>query len=56
MADLTTVIHETISGVKIVKAFGMEKFENQKFVNETNGLRRIFFLALSFIIMAIPKY
>ena len=42
MADLTTVIHETISGVKIVKAFGMEKFENQKFVNETNGLRRIF--------------
>lgn len=42
MADLTTVIHETISGVKIVKAFGMEKFENQKFINETNGLRRIF--------------
>ncbi len=42
MADLTTVIHETISGVKIVKAFGMEKFENQKFVDETNGLRRIF--------------
>lgn len=40
MADLTTILHETISGVKIVKAFGMENYENKKFVNQTNKLRR----------------
>ena len=37
LADLTSVLHETISGVKVVKAFGMEEFENRKFANE--GLR-----------------
>ncbi len=31
IADLTSVLHETISGVKVVKAFGMENFENRKF-------------------------
>jgi subfamily B ATP-binding cassette protein MsbA len=36
MSDITTVLHETITGVKIVKAFGMEQYENRKFKNETN--------------------
>lgn len=35
MADITSIIQETISGVKIVKAFSMEKFENNKFAKET---------------------
>lgn len=35
MADITSIIQETISGVKIVKAFSMEKFENKKFTSET---------------------
>lgn len=35
MADLTTNLHETITGVKIVKAFGMEEYENKKFFSET---------------------
>jgi subfamily B ATP-binding cassette protein MsbA len=35
MADLTTVLHETITGVKVVKAFGMEEYENKKFESET---------------------
>ncbi len=34
IADLTSVLHETISGVKVVKAFGMEGFENRKFAAE----------------------
>lgn len=34
LADLTSVLHETITGVKVVKAFGMEKFENMKFARE----------------------
>ena len=36
MADITTNLHETITGVKIVKAFGMEDYENKKFFKETN--------------------
>jgi len=31
MADMTSVIQETISGVRVVKAFGMEEFEKNKF-------------------------
>lgn len=37
IADLTSVLHETISGVKVVKAFGMEGFENRKFAAEGQG-------------------
>lgn len=37
MADLTSVLHETITGVKVVKAFGMEQFENRKFSKENDG-------------------
>ena len=35
MADITNNLHETITGVKIVKAFGMEEYENKKFFGET---------------------
>ncbi len=35
MADITSILQETISGVKIVKAFGMENYENNKFKKET---------------------
>ncbi|HEX9015901.1 MAG TPA: ABC transporter transmembrane domain-containing protein, partial [Chloroflexota bacterium] len=38
LADLTSVLHETISGVKVVKAFGMEEFENRKFAREGQRL------------------
>jgi subfamily B ATP-binding cassette protein MsbA len=31
IADITTVLQETISGIKVVKAFAMEKYENNKF-------------------------
>jgi subfamily B ATP-binding cassette protein MsbA len=31
MADMTAVLQETISGVRVVKAFGMEEFERKKF-------------------------
>ena len=35
MADITSVLQETIFGEKIVKAFGMEEFENRRFQGET---------------------
>lgn len=37
MADITSILQETISGVKIVKAFGMEEYENRKFLDETKN-------------------
>ncbi len=37
LADITSVLQESISGVKVVKAFGMERFENKKFMTETNN-------------------
>ncbi|GAB4378404.1 MAG: ABC transporter ATP-binding protein [Calditrichia bacterium] len=36
IADITTVLQETISGVKVVKAFSMEKYESDKFKNKTD--------------------
>lgn len=41
MADLTNILHETITGVKIVKAFGMEEYENKKFFSETQKFFRL---------------
>jgi subfamily B ATP-binding cassette protein MsbA len=41
IADITSVIQETISGVKIVKAFGTEDYENKKFKKETEGYFRM---------------
>jgi subfamily B ATP-binding cassette protein MsbA len=38
LADLTSVLQETISGVKVVKAFVMEDFENRKFAREGQKL------------------
>lgn len=35
MADLTSTLQETISGVRVVKAFAMEKFEIKKFKAQT---------------------
>ncbi len=37
MADITSILQEIISGVKIVKAFGMEDYENKKFTKETKS-------------------
>ncbi len=37
MADITSVLQETISNVKVVKAFAMEDFEDKKFQKETKS-------------------
>ncbi|TSA25808.1 MAG: ABC transporter ATP-binding protein [Ignavibacteriales bacterium] len=37
MGNITTLLHETITGVKIVKAFGMEDYENEKFKTQTQN-------------------
>jgi ABC-type multidrug transport system, ATPase and permease components len=35
MADITSILQETISGMKIVRAFGMETFETDRFKHHT---------------------
>jgi subfamily B ATP-binding cassette protein MsbA len=37
LGDITSVLQETISGVKVVKAFGMENYENNRFMQETKN-------------------
>ncbi len=34
MADITTTLHETISGIRVVKAFSMEDYEVKKFEDQ----------------------
>jgi subfamily B ATP-binding cassette protein MsbA len=42
MADMTGVLQETISGIRVVKAFGMQPFETDKFREHTQGYYRAF--------------
>jgi len=39
---LATLIHETISGCRIVKAFGMEDYENSRFDDENHRVMKIY--------------
>jgi subfamily B ATP-binding cassette protein MsbA len=41
MADITSILDETLSGIRIVKAFGMEAFEIGKFRRETKRYQEI---------------
>jgi len=41
LGTIVNVLHETISGVKIVKAFGMEEYENNRFKSETQKYFKI---------------
>jgi ATP-binding cassette, subfamily B, bacterial MsbA len=41
IARLTSFLHETITGQRIVKAFSMEEYENQRFGRENEDLFRI---------------
>jgi len=41
MAEITSILDETLSGIRIVKAFGMEKFEIEKFKRETRRFQEV---------------
>ena len=41
MADMNSFLHETFTGNKIVKAFGMEEYEKQRFFEKTRHLFRL---------------
>jgi len=42
MGDLTGVLQETIGGARVVKAFGMERFEEERFERSNSGYYRAF--------------
>jgi subfamily B ATP-binding cassette protein MsbA len=41
MGGIASLLHETIVGSKIVKAFGMENYENQKFISQTEKIFKL---------------
>jgi len=41
MGDMTTTLQETISGVRVVKAFSMESYEAEKFAAQNNAFYRL---------------
>jgi len=41
MGDINVTLYETISGIKIVKAFSMEPYEIEKFKNNTNQFYKL---------------
>ncbi|MFA5146697.1 MAG: ABC transporter transmembrane domain-containing protein [Candidatus Omnitrophota bacterium] len=41
MADITTTLHETISGIRVVKAFSMEGYEAEKFERQNEQFYRL---------------
>ena len=41
MADITTTLHETISGVRVVKAFSMEGYEAEKFAAQNQTFYKL---------------
>jgi len=56
MADVSTHLHETITGNRIIKAFGMESFENERFSKQNQSyfryiLKRMKIRALSSPVM-----
>ncbi len=58
MGALTTHLHETVSGIRIVKAFGMEAYESKRFAEKNRDLfdslmRSIKTLALSHPVMEV---
>lgn len=54
MGDITKFLHETISGVRIVKAFGMEHYENRRFAEENFRFLRIRLKRLRLRALASP--
>ncbi len=58
MADMSSVLQETIAGIRIVKAFGMEAFENLRFRAETEGYLRSYlrFKKVSYIASPLTEF
>jgi subfamily B ATP-binding cassette protein MsbA len=54
MGTLTTLLQETISGTRIVKAFSMEEYENQRFAKENEHLFKLALKSVSVSAVSSP--
>jgi len=54
MGSLTSLLQETISGTRIVKAFGMEDYEGARFAKENEQLFKLFMKTVSIRAMSSP--
>ncbi|OGC89572.1 MAG: hypothetical protein A2W25_14510 [candidate division Zixibacteria bacterium RBG_16_53_22] len=54
MASITTVLQETVSGIRVVKAFAMEKFEQGRFKKFTNDFYKTMIRLTRIGSIAIP--
>ncbi len=54
MGTLSTLLQETISGNRIVKAFGMEDYENERFAKENERLFRLTMKSVSVRALSTP--
>jgi len=54
MADLTSTLHETFAGNKIIKAFGMESYEKERFFKKTLKLFKLELKGVRFKALASP--
>ena len=54
LGSLTTLLQETISGTRIVKAFSMEEYENKRFAGENERLFRLYLKAVSITAVSSP--
>ena len=54
IGSLTTLLQETISGTRIVKAFGMEEYENKRFAKENEHLFKLALKSVSVSAVSSP--
>src|SRR3989338_8804128 len=54
VADINSMLFETISGIRIVQGFGMEKYEQGRFSAQNQSLYRTMMLSISRMILVSP--
>ncbi len=54
MGTLTSLLQETISGTRIVKAFGMEAYEGERFARENERLFKLYMRSVSIRALSTP--
>ncbi len=54
MGLITTLLHETITGNRIVKAFNMEEYEKRRFADENNRLFKTFLKRIKIRALNVP--
>ncbi len=54
VAEINSTLFESISGIRIVQGFGMEKYENQRFERQNQSLYQTMMLSISRMIIVAP--